>query len=95
MIYDELINLFGIVLSELINKPPIACKGLFRFAIKDYEQHNNFESGEFLKYKDFERIISENIKSRLETINFGNVDEIVATMLAELIKYQSIFTFLA
>jgi hypothetical protein len=95
MIYDELINLFGNLLSELLNKPPVACKGLFRFAIKDYEKSNDLETGEFLKFKDFEKIIGENIKSRLEAINFENIDKIISTLSEELIKFQSIFTFLA
>ncbi len=92
--YDELVNLFGVLLSKVLNKPPIACKGLFRYAIKDYERENEKELGKFLNYKDFEKIISENIRIRLEWINFKNIDKIIAQMMDELIKHQVIFTLL-
>ena len=41
--YDELVNLFGDLLSKVLDKPPIACKGLFRYAIKDYKRKNENE----------------------------------------------------
>lgn len=92
--YDELVNLFGGLLSKVLDKPSIACKGLFRYAIKDYERKNEKELGKFLNYKDFEKIISESIRIRLEWINFKNIDKIITQMMDELIQHQAIFTLL-
>ena len=92
--YDELVNLFGNLLSKVLDKPPIACKGLFRYAIKDYERKNEKEFGKFLNYEDFEKIISEIVRIRLEWIDFKNIDKIIARMMDELIEHQAIFTLL-
>ena len=92
--YDELVQLFGGILSELLNKPKIACSGLLRFAIKDYEKTKEILPGKFLKLEDFHLIINENIRTRLESINFSNIDGIISKMLKELYNHQAIFTFL-
>jgi hypothetical protein len=92
--YDELVNLFGDLLSKVLDKPPIACKGLFRYAIKDYERKNEREPGKFLNYEDFKKIIYESIRNRLEWINFKNIDKIIPQMMDELIKHQAIFTLI-
>ena len=90
MNYDNLIGLFGSELATLLRKPPIACKGLMRFAVIEYLKLQSAENY-VLGYQDFHIIIKNHLKPRLEEAQIPNRENIIDYMLQILRKHQSIF----
>ena len=83
----DIITYFGDVLSEKINIPPIAARGLIRFSLKD-----EVGSAENPDYESLLKAFKNSFKNRLERIGVENRDKISNDMVIELSKKQSLFT---
>ena len=87
----DIINIFGITLSQLIGKPEVACKGLIRFAISDYfkqKQMNEIPIG----YEQFLTILEQFISNRLSYVQIKDVEKIIEKMHESVIENQALFT---
>ena len=78
---------FGDLLSEKINKRPIACRGLIRFSLKD-----TGSSAENLSYDSLLKAFKEGLNLRLENIGIEKTDIIINDMIKELQNNQSLLT---
>ncbi len=83
----DIITYFGDILSEKINIPPIAARGLIRFSLKD-----EVGSADTPDYETLLKTFKNSFKNRLERIGVENQDKIANFMVAELSKKQSLFT---
>ena len=83
----DIITYFGDVLSEKINIPPIAARGLIRFSLKD-----EVGSAENPDYESLLKAFKNSFKNRLERIGVENRDKISNEMVIELSKKKSLFT---
>ncbi|MFX1398989.1 MAG: hypothetical protein ACFFAS_18335 [Promethearchaeota archaeon] len=80
------LDVFAQLLSEKINKKLLPCKGILRFAFMD--ANLNLDSS---KYDDYKIVFNQYLKERLIRIGIENADEIVKSMISELINNQSLF----
>jgi hypothetical protein len=87
---DDVINIFGSYLSEIIHKPALATKGLIRFLIQEYEKDH--AKKEALSFQDFEFIIAKNLGPRLTQAQIPNLDHIIQLLEQKLLEQQAIFT---
>lgn len=78
---------FGDLLSERINKPPIACRGLIRFSLKD-----TGHSADNPSYNSLLKAFKEGLNVRLKNIGIEKSDSVVNEMITELKKNQSLLT---
>ena len=83
-----IIEHFGEFLHKEINKPVIACKGIFRLAIKDVFGDNSLKS---ITYEQMRDIIEKGIRTRLEKLNIDDIDNIVKKLQDERKKTKPIF----
>jgi len=83
----DVIQHFGDVLSEKIGKPPIACRGLIRFCLKD-----ELGTAENPSFDDTLKAFNNSLKNRLENVGITNAGSIVKDMISELKHIQSVFT---
>jgi len=83
----DVIQHFGDVLSEKIGKPPIACRGLIRFCLKD-----ELGTAENPSFDDTLKAFNNKLKDRLANVGVNNASSIVAEMVKELKHIQSVFT---
>lgn len=84
-----IIDFFGDYLAEIIEKKPIACKGLIRLAVKDKFPGKTPEE---LEYSDLKIVFNSTLKNRLENINTPNLSEVITQMNSYLIDNQSLLT---
>lgn len=78
---------FGDLLSEKINRRPIACRGLIRFSLKD-----TGSSAENPSYDSLLKAFKEGLKIRLENIGIERTDVVINEMITELKNNQSLLT---
>lgn len=78
---------FGDLLSEKINRRPIACRGLIRFCLKDTGY-----SAENPSYDSLLKAFKEALNIRLKNIGIDKSDSVVNEMITELKKNQSLLT---
>ena len=90
--HDNIITLFGNKIADLIEKPPIACKGLIRFSIIDFRKSSNVIYSKALSFNEFHHIIEENLKEKLQVAKIKNIEEVISELLVELTQNQAIFT---
>ena len=90
--HDNIVSLFGDKLAELIQKSPMASKGLIRFAIREYRKTNNVDYDVPLGMDEFDEIVSVQLHDLLKRANIGEADHIIESMLSEITYQQAIFT---
>ena len=83
----DVIQHFGDILSQKIGKPPIACRGLIRFCLKD-----ELGTAENPSFDDTLKAFNNKLKDRLANVGVNNASSIVAEMVRELKHIQSVFT---
>ena len=84
----QIINHLGEILSKKIQISATASRGLIKLAIKD-------EIGPFVPFnqitlKDYQVIIRNSLKKRLQRLNVENFEEIIELLVNELITHQSL-----
>ena len=89
---ENLINLFGTFLSGILNKSPLACKGLVRFAIIRYLRIHKLPEEKSISLEEFHAIVTEIIKYDLINANFTNVDSIIEQIKTESNLQKAIFS---
>jgi hypothetical protein len=88
---NDIINLFGNELARLIQKPPVACKGLIRFSLADFFKQKQIDEIS-IGYDQFLFILEQIILTRLKSVNIQNAIEVVEKMRRLVIKNQALFT---
>ena len=83
----DVIQHFGEVLSQKIGKPPIACRGLIRFCLKD-----EVGTADNPSFEDTLKAFNNQLKARLDNVGVNNASSIVQEMVSELKHIQSVFT---
>lgn len=89
---ENVINLFGNHLADLIKKPAIACKGLIRFSIKEYFKTNGHEESKQVSHSDFLEILRINIRDRLIMANIPDINDILMRLETIVNIEQAIFS---
>lgn len=84
----QIINHLAEFLSKKIQISATASRGLIKLAIKD-------EIGPFVPFnqitlKDYQVIIRNSLKKRLQRLNVENFEEIIELLVNELITHQSL-----
>ena len=90
--HNNIITIFGNKISNLIEKPPIACKGLVRFSIIDFRKKSGIIYSNALRFNEFQQIIEGILKEKLKLAQINNIDDVISELLDELTKNQAIFT---
>lgn len=88
---NEVLNLGGELLSALIDKSSMVCRGLFRFAFKDDGKEDCIENNS-ISYDDFIHVVNNGLKSRLEKIKIGSTDTITIQLKEKIKAKQAIYT---
>ena len=83
----DVIQHFGDLLSQKIGKPPVACRGLIRFCLKD-----ELGTAENPSFDDTLKAFNNKLKDRLANVGVDNAGSIVAEIVKELKHIQSVFT---
>ncbi|MFX0024122.1 MAG: hypothetical protein ACFE9S_17475 [Candidatus Hermodarchaeota archaeon] len=86
----EMIKYLSIILSEQIDLSPSASAGLIRLAIKDTV--GPFKPINQLNFKDYKISCEINLKKRLQKLNINNINQIIISILDELVQNQSLIT---
>lgn len=89
---DAIINLFGDSLSSLIGKPPIACKGLIRFSIKNYLKIKGLSENKAISIEEFIEITQTIIKQQLILAELKDIEEKLGKFLNQIYFQKVIFT---
>ena len=83
-----IIEHFGDVLHEKLQKPKVACQGLLKLAYKDVfgtDFANN------ISFEEMQKLIDEGLKKRLEQINASDIEGIIKELQEERKKNKPIF----
>ena len=83
----DAISYFGDKLSEKIDRPSIACRGLIRFSLRD-----EVGSADNPDYNSLRKVFQNSLKTRLEKIGVENPNKITIEMVKELDRKQSLLT---
>ncbi|MFW9929761.1 MAG: hypothetical protein ACFFD1_10250 [Candidatus Thorarchaeota archaeon] len=86
----EIIKYFGAIIAENLQISPPAARGLIKLAIKD--RYGPFKPLEQLTFNDYKEVLKNEVKTRLETIEINNIDELISRLINFLIENQSIIT---
>jgi hypothetical protein len=89
---ESVIHLFGMYLSELIHKPPLACKGFIRFAIKKYNKIHEIPEERPLSYDEFYEIVQQVMRKDLSDAKIANTDDIILKFTQEISLQKAIFS---
>jgi hypothetical protein len=85
-----IIYYLGDLLSEKIGISTSASRGLIKLSIK--EEIGPFKQISDIGLKDYQDVINNSLKLRLQDLNISNFEEIVDLLLKELITHQSLIT---
>lgn len=85
-----LIYYLGDLLSEKIGISSSASRGLIKLSIK--EEVGPFKPISDMRLMDYQDVINNSLKLRLQGLNISNFEEIVDLLLKELIIHQSLIT---
>jgi hypothetical protein len=85
-----IIYYLGDLLSEKIGISTSASRGLIKLSIK--EEFGPFKPISDIGLKDYQDVINNSLKLRLQNLKISNFEEIVNLLLKELITHQSLVT---
>lgn len=85
-----IIYYLGDLLSEKIGISASASRGLIKLSIK--EEFGPFKPISDIGLKDYQDVINNSLKLRLQDLKISNFEEIVNLLLKELITHQSLVT---
>jgi hypothetical protein len=86
----QIIYHLGDILSEKINISVAASRGLIKLAIK--EEFGPYKPISTLGLRDYQTLITNSLKKRLQDLNIPKYEEIVELLIDELLKNQSLIT---
>lgn len=78
-------------LSRLTNKNFLICKGILRFAIRDYSPTLSINS---LEFYELEIIICDKLLSRLQSFNLVEAEKIIESLHQFILEHQSVLTLM-
>lgn len=86
----QIIYHLGQLLSEKIGISAASSRGLIKLAIK--EQFSPFKPLETLGVRDYQALINNSLKRRLQKLSISNYEEIIKILIDELLTHQSLIT---
>ncbi|MFX1357722.1 MAG: hypothetical protein ACFFA8_10585 [Promethearchaeota archaeon] len=86
----QIIHHLGEILSIKIGISAAASRGLIRLAIK--EEFGPFTPLSKLNLRDYQKLIQNSLKRRLQVLDLENYKKIVDFLLKELLENQSLIT---
>jgi hypothetical protein len=91
-LYKDIILQCGNILSKVIDKPAVACRGIIRLSIYDSGLRERMNQG-LINFKDMMHVVRNALRRRLERLFIRDLDNVIDNIEQELIENQSIFTF--
>ncbi|MBN1801944.1 MAG: hypothetical protein JW891_10585 [Candidatus Lokiarchaeota archaeon] len=76
---------FGSILSEKTGLSAVPCAGLIRLSIKQAGKNPDN-----ISVRDLKNVFQDQLRERLERLNMKDINNLVRTLVMELIKTQSI-----